>query len=184
MNVLGISGTPRKNGNSEHLLNAALEPFVEDGWEVTKILLSKKVIQPCTGCETCVNNRKCIISDDMDEVYEAFIKCDTIIISAPAYYRNVPAQLKALMDRTFAANDVLKGKLGGAISVGRGSSGGGQCIVLTIINNYYLSSGMLCVPGELNGVTATADKPGDIFNQPLRLEQAKILGRNLINYSK
>jgi multimeric flavodoxin WrbA len=184
MNVLGISGTPRKGGNSEHLLNAALEPFVEAGWDITKILLSEKIIQPCSGCETCVDSGVCSIDDDMDEVYKALEKCDAIIISAPAYYRNVPAQLKAVMDRTFATKGVLKGRFGGAISVGRGSSGGGQCIVLTIINNYYLSSGMLCVPGELNGVVATADKPGDILSQPRRLEQAQILGRNIVEYSK
>jgi len=183
MNVLGISGTPRKNGNSEHLLLAALEPFAEAGWGVTEILLSEKIIQPCVGCEDCVEIGKCVISDAMDEVYQAFEECDAMIISSPAYYRNVPAQLKALMDRTFAAKDTLKGKFGGAISVGRGSSGGGQCIVLTIINNYYLSSGMLCVPGELNGVVATADKPGDILTQTRRLEQARILGKNIIKYA-
>jgi len=43
---------------------------------------------------------------------------------------------------------------------------------------------MICVPGELNGVVATADKPGDILNQPRRLEQARILGRNIIEYAK
>ena len=42
MRILGISGTPRKNGNSECLLNAALEPFAEAGWEIRKILLSEK----------------------------------------------------------------------------------------------------------------------------------------------
>ena len=183
MNILGISGTPRKSGNSEHLLNAALEPFTEAGWDVTKILLSEMIIQPCTGCEICVDNGKCVIGDEMDKVYRAFDACDALIISSPAYYRNVPAQLKALMDRTFAAKDSLKGKFGGAISVGRGSSGGGQCIVLTIINNYCLSNGMLCVPGELNGVVATADKPGDILKQTRRLEQARILGENIIKYT-
>jgi len=184
MNVLGISGTPRKGGNSEHLLNAALEPFIEAGWDITKILLSDIFIQPCTGCESCVDSGVCNIEDGMNNVYRAFTQCDAIIISAPTYYRNVPAQLKALMDRTFAAKGVLQGKFGGAICVGRGSSGGGQCIVLTIINNYYLSSGMLCVPGELNGVVATADKPGDILNHPQRLKQARILGENIVKYAK
>ena len=184
MNVLGLSGTPRKGGNSEILLDAALEPFVEAGWGITKILLSEKKVEPCTGCETCKERGNCHISDDMTEIYSAFAKCKAIIISAPSYYRNVPAQLKAVMDRTFAAKGSLKGKFGGAISVGRGSSGGGQCIVLTIIHNFYLSNGVLCVPGELNGVAATADKPGDILSQPHRLEQARILGRNILHLAK
>ncbi|MDR1329000.1 MAG: flavodoxin family protein [Oscillospiraceae bacterium] len=185
MNILGISGTPRKGGNSEILLNAALEPFDEAKWTIRKILLSDVKIEPCTGCETCVGRNECHISDDMGKIYEAYNWCDAVIISSPAYYRNVPAQLKAVIDRTFAMKDhPLKGKLGGTISVGRSTSGGGQTNVLNAIHNFYLSSGMLCVPGELNGVTASADKPGDILTQPHRLEQARILGRNIISYCR
>jgi len=184
MNVLGISGTPRKGGNSEILLDAALQPFVEAGWNVTKILLSEKKIEPCVGCEACIGGEACYIADDMTKVYDAYEKCDAIIISAPAYCRNVPAQLKALFDRTYAirGQKLLQGKFGGAISVGKGTCGG-QSIVLNIIHNFYLSSGMLCVPGELNGVSAVADKLGDILNQPRRLEQARVLGRNILEVS-
>ena len=184
MNILGISGTPRKGGNSEILLNHALEPFAEAKWSIKEILLSEKKIEPCIGCESCVERKTCFMSDDMNEIYEAYEWCDALIISSPAYYRNVTAQLKAVIDRTFAVkNQSLKGKLGGAISVGRSTSGGGQTNVLGSIYNFFLSSGMLCVPGELNGVTVSADKPGDVLAQPHRLEQARILGRNIISYS-
>lgn len=184
MNILGISGTPRKGGNSEILLDVALEPFVEANWDVTRILLSEKRIEPCTGCDSCVKNKACCINDDMNEIYKAYEKCNAIIISTPAYWRNVPAQLKAVIDRTYGSKSgSLKGKLGGAIAVGRGQ-GGGQAIVINIIYNFYLSSGALCVPAETNGVTAVADKPGDILEQPRRLEQARILGRNIISYAK
>jgi hypothetical protein len=47
-----------------------------------------------------------------------------------------------------------------------------------------LSCGVICVPGELNGVTAVADKPGDILNQKNRLEQAEILGSNVLRVAK
>ena len=181
MNILGISGTPRKGGNSEILLNAALEPFAEAKWGIHKILLSEKKIESCVGCETCGGGNPCFIDDDMREVFEAFEICDALIISAPSYWRNVPSQLKALFDRTFAVREKkpLNGKLGGAIAVGRAAAGGGQSIVINIIYNFYLSAGALCVPGELNGVTASADKPGDILTQPRRLEQARILGENI-----
>ena len=185
MKILGISGTPRRNGNSECLLNTALEPFAEAKWNIKKVLLSEKIINPCIGCDSCVEDEPCCIADDMNEVYRLFEWCDAIIISSPSYYRNVPAQLKALIDRTYAMKThLLKGKLGGAIAVGRSTSGGGQTNVLEAINNFYLSSGMLCVPGELNGVTVSADKPSDVLGQPHRLEQARVLGRNIITYSK
>ena len=182
MTVLGISGTPRKGGNSEILLDAALEPFVAASWDVKRILLSEKKIEMCTGCETCIERKKCFINDNMTEIYEAFEACNAIIISSPSYWRNVPAQLKAVFDRCYGYKKTLKGKYGGAIAVGRATAGGGQSKVLDVIHNFYLSSGVLCVPGEINGVTASADKPGDILAQPRRLEQARILGRNIINY--
>ncbi|MCL2461750.1 MAG: flavodoxin family protein, partial [Defluviitaleaceae bacterium] len=115
---------------------------------------------------------------------ETYRECDAIIISSPVYYRNVSAQLKAVFDRTHAAHASLSGKPGGAIAVGRGLAGGGQAIALNVIYNFYLSCGALCVPGELNGVAAAADRPGDILSQPRRLEQAEILGRNVMRYAR
>jgi multimeric flavodoxin WrbA len=181
MKVIGISGSPRSNGNSEILLHHALEPFKENKWEVTTFLLSERIVAPCKGCDDCSSLGKCSITDDMDILYEAYETCSAIIIASPVYYRNVTAQLKAVFDRSYAARDKhpLADKLGGAIAVGRGT-GGGQSIVLTVIYNYFLSSGTICIPGELNGVTAVADQPGDILQQPKRLRQARVLGENIL----
>ena len=121
----------------------------------------------------------------MGLLYEEFAACDALIIASPVYYRNVTAQLKAIFDRSYAVRGrrPLTDKVGGAIAVGRGS-GGGQSLVLTIIHNYLLSSGAACVPGELNGVSAVADKPGDILLQPSRLRQARILGENVLRWAE
>lgn len=185
MMVLGISGTPRKGGNSEVLLEAALEPFAEAGWAVERILMSERRVLPCTGCERCAQSQACVQQDDMAAVYEAYARCNAMVIASPVYWRNVPAQLKALFDRTYGTQVQarLAGKLGGAMAVGRGS-GAGQAIVLNVIHNFYLSCGMLCVPGELNGVTAVADKPGEIRAQPRRLRQARALGENILRYAR
>lgn len=185
MKVIGISGSPRKDGNSEILLRHALEPFRKQGWDVVQFHLSSYNVLPCKGCDCCQVTGECIIEDDMKLLYEEFGKCDAIIISSPAYYRNVTAQLKAVFDRTYATKNKkpLEGKFGGAIAVGRGQDGG-QSIVLAIIYNYFLSSGVLCVPGELNGVSASADKPGDILTQPNRLKQTRILGENILRYAE
>lgn len=185
MKVIGISGSPRKGGNSEILLNHALEPFKEKGWEVIQFHLSSYSVLPCEGCECCQSIGKCKLEDDMKLLYEEYLKCDAVIIASPAYYRNVTAQLKAVFDRTYATKlkKPLEGKFGGAIAVGRGQDGG-QSIVLTVIYNFFLSSGVLCVPGELNGVAVSADKLGDILLQPNRLMQARILGENIIRYAQ
>ncbi len=181
MRVLGISGSPRAAGNTETLLQYALEPFREKGWAVTSFLLSNKVVAPCTGCEDCSQTGKCLLEDDMEELYAEYAACDALIIASPVYYRNVTAQLKAVFDRSYAvyAKHLLTNKVGGAIAVGRGT-GGGQSLVLTAIYNFLLSSGAISIPGELNGVSAVADKAGEILQQPQRLRQARVLGENVL----
>jgi multimeric flavodoxin WrbA len=185
MKVVGISGSPRKGGNTEALLGRALDPFRESGWIVKEHLLSSCTIAPCVACESCHATGVCAIDDDMRQIYEDFNDCDALIIGTPVYYRNVSAQLKAVFDRSYAVRSArpLAGRFGGAIAVGRGT-GGGQCIALTVIHNFFLSMGVVCVPGELNGVSAMADRPGDVLRDEKRLLQARILGENILRLAE
>ncbi len=185
MNVIGISGTPRKKGNSELLLRYALKPFENNGWKVKTFLLSGLKIKPCNACDTCRETGACIINDDMQEIYDAFRWCNAIIISSPVYYLNVSAQLLSLLDRHYAVHDEkpLEGKVGGAIAVGNGTCGG-QTLAVNAIFAWMLSCGIVCVPGELSAVKAVADKPGDIINQEDQLRQAEILGFNILKATK
>lgn len=186
MKVVGISGSPRKGGNTECLVRECIDEFTRHSWTTSEIYLSDRTIKPCIGCESCVESGICVVAnDDAKLLFEELASCDAVIIGSPAYYRNVTAQLKAVFDRSFAysSNKILMGKPGGAIAVGRGE-GGGQSIVLTIIYNYLLSCGALPISGELNGLSARADKPGDIMMQERRLNQARILARNIIEYTE
>ncbi len=185
MNILGISGTPRENGNSEILLQYALRPFEEQGWQVKHLPIREMNIEHCRGCDKCRELKTCVIDDDMPQVYDAFRWCDAVIVSSPVYSRTVAARLMALLERHYAVNEErpLEGKPGGAIAVGAGTSGG-QSITIMAIYNWMLSRGIVCVPGEMNGVTAVASDPGDILKQPERLKQAEILGENVLNVAK
>jgi len=185
MEVLGISGSPRQGGNTEVLIEHALEPFRENDWSVMEFFLSDHNVAPCDGCDICRETGECVIADDMDLLYEKFGSCDAIIIGSPVYYRNVSAQLKAVFDRNHALlkKKPLTGKPGGAIVVGGGASGG-QSLALTIIYNFFLSAGAVAVPGERNGLAAVAGKAGDILKQPERLKQARILGENVLKYAE
>lgn len=185
MNVIGISGTPRKKGNSELLLRFALKPFENNGWNVKIFLFSELEIKPCNACGSCKKTGICIINDDMHKIYDAFRWCNAIIISSPVYFLNVSAQLLALLDRHYAVDNEkpLEGKVGGAITVGGGFTGG-QTIALNAIYTWMLSCGIICVPGELFGVKAVAGKPGDVLNQKNQLKQAEILGFKILKTAK
>ncbi len=181
MNVIAISGTPRKKGNSELLLRYALKPFENNGWNVKIFLLSDLEIKACKACDSCKETGTCIINDDMQEIYDAFRWCNAIIISSPVHFLNVSAQLLALLNRHYAVDGErpLEGKVGGAIAVGGGTSGG-QTLAINAIYSWMLSCGIICVPGELYGVKAVAGKPGDVLNQKNLLRQAEILGFNIL----
>ena len=185
MKVVGISGTPRKGGNTECLVRECLNEFAKQGWMVSEFFLSEKTVKPCIGCDSCVGNGVCVIADDdASALYADLIDCDAVIIGSPVYYRNVTAQLKAVFDRNYPYGyKTLEGKPGGAIAVGRGE-GAGQAMTLMVIYNFMLSCGGLPVPGEMNGLSARADKPGDILSQERRLNQTRILARNVIKYAE
>jgi len=185
MKVVGISGTPRKGGNTECLVKECLNEFAKQGWTISEFFLSEKTIKPCIGCDFCKENGVCAITDDdASALFGDIINCDAVIIGSPVYYRNVTAQLKAVFDRNYPYGyKTLEGKPGGAIAVGRGE-GAGQATTLMVIYNFMLSCGGLPVPGEMNGLSTRADKPGDILSQERRLNQARILARNVMEYAE
>jgi multimeric flavodoxin WrbA len=119
--ILAISGSPRKGGNTEVLLNTALDKCRASGFDTDTFYLSEYHINPCVGCELCGEEKRCVLSgDDMAIFVQKAALCDAILIGSPAYYRNVTAQLKALFDRThgYDSMSLFKGKPGGAITVG------------------------------------------------------------------
>ena len=100
--VLILSGSPRKNGNSDILCNEFARGAIEAGHEVEKIRVAEKNIGYCRGCYACRDTGVCAIKDDMTEVLQKMIDADVIVLASPVYFYSIDAQLKALIDRTVA----------------------------------------------------------------------------------
>ncbi len=101
--VLILSGSPRKNGNSDLLCDEFMRGALENGNDVEKIHVAEKNIGYCRGCYYCSkNNGVCSIKDDMAEILQKMIDADVIVLASPVYFYSVDAQLKALIDRTVA----------------------------------------------------------------------------------
>jgi multimeric flavodoxin WrbA len=99
MNIIGISASPRRHGNSETLLDHALAGAISAGAKTEKIVLSLLDIRPCHGSDACLKKAKCFVKDDMKHLLDKIAKADGIIISSPVYFGSVTAQLKAMIDR-------------------------------------------------------------------------------------
>ena len=100
--ILILSGSPRKNGNSDMLCDEFMRGAVESGHQVEKIRVAEKNIGFCRGCYACKDTGKCVIKDDMAEVLQKMIDTDVFVLASPVYFYSIDAQLKAVIDRTVA----------------------------------------------------------------------------------
>ncbi len=101
-NVLILSGSPRKCGNSDLLCDEFMRGAKEAGHKVEKINVADKKIAPCRACYACKGTGKCAIKDDMADILQAIIDADVLVLASPVYFYSIDAQLKALIDRTVA----------------------------------------------------------------------------------
>ena len=99
MNILILSGSPRKGGNTELLADAFAKGVMEHH-HVEIVSVRDYKVSPCFGCNTCFKtNGICAQTDDMACIYEKMAQADMLVIASPVYFYGVSAQLKAVIDR-------------------------------------------------------------------------------------
>lgn len=108
--VLILSGSPRKNGNSDILCDEFARGAAEAGHEVEKIRIAEKRIGYCHACYACRGTGVCSIKDDMAEIMQKMIVCDVMVLASPVYFYSIDAQLKAVIDRSVARWTEVKDK--------------------------------------------------------------------------
>ena len=179
--ILGIIGSPRKGGNTEIVVNEALNAAKQVGTEVEALHLVEKDIRPCDGCLSCAKTGSCRIDDDFMDVFEKMAQVDAIIIASPSYFESVTPQVKSLIDRAGYYNinaldrSAFTGKVGAAIAVARRT---GLATVWKQIILFILSQGMI-VPGIAGFPNAIAQKRGDVIMDIEGMEKARELGRTV-----
>ena len=97
--ILVISTSPRKGGNSDTLADAFIQGAREAGHAVEKITLHDKNIGFCKGCLTCVKTQRCIIHDDAAAIVRQMLTADVLVFATPIYYYGMCGQMKTLLDR-------------------------------------------------------------------------------------
>lgn len=103
MNIIGIIASQRKEGNTAFIVNKILEGAKEQGAETQAFSFSDLTIEPCHGCWACHKREQgCIIKDDMQKIYDAMERADTVVLGLPIYMGQMSAQGKIITDRLFA----------------------------------------------------------------------------------
>ena len=102
MKIIAFNGSPRKNANTQTLVEAVLKGAESKGAETRLINLNELNIKGCQGCEACKKDLgKCFVKDDLSPLLKEMAECDAVVLGTPVYYYQVSAQLKALVDRFY-----------------------------------------------------------------------------------
>lgn len=190
MRVLGILGSPRRGGNSELLLDKALEGANSTGLDTEKIVLNELKFSPCQECGGCAESGKCVIDDDMRIVYKKLEEAGALILATPVFFGSLPAQVKAMIDRyqcLWVAKYVLgkkaikSGKKGFLILVSASNRDKFFKNAESIVKNFFA---VLDIEFKGNLYCPNIDKKGKVLEHPDCLKPAFELGRKALKQKK
>ena len=178
-NIVLLSGSPRKKGNTDKLAAAFMEGARSAGKTVTLFRVADMKIHGCRGCGHCrAEVGVCVQEDDMLSILDALYKADALVLASPVYYFGVTAQLKLAVDRLFAldaANAPVK-RVALLMTCGdaRDSVARGAIVMVDEMRDYYGwdTAGVLVAAGFPTGGGIDIEGRGE-------LEQARALGREI-----
>ncbi len=185
MKILGILGSPRRQGNSEILLMAFLQGAREGGAAVTEVFLRDRKISPCQEIYHCFKDGTCPIKDDMQGLYDQLLEADVVVLATPIFFYGVSAQTKTMMDRTQALwsrryvikKDFPGGNRQGVLLAVGATKGRLLFVGARLTAKYFFDALNVRYAAEL--LVRGVDEKGAIQERPEVLEQARDLGRRL-----
>lgn len=102
-NIVVITGSPRKNGNSFAMTDAFVREAEAKGASVIRFDAAMMQVGGCHACETCFKTDKaCSFDDDFNTMAPAILAADAVVFSTPVYWYSIPAQLKAVIDKLYS----------------------------------------------------------------------------------
>lgn len=184
--LLGLAGSPRRNGNTDALLDEALRGAIAGGASTEKIYVAQLDIHPCRACNACARKGECIQKDDMTLLYEKLATADILLVASPIFFYGVTAQLKSLIDRCQAlwnrkytlAQPVRRGERGKGAFIAAGATGGQKLFAGAILTvKYFFDPLDVDYTAELT--FRHLEERGAVTKEPALLDKAYQLGYEL-----
>jgi multimeric flavodoxin WrbA len=187
MKVLGILGSPRREGNTEILLDEALRGASDHGGLCEKIILRDLKITPCLEIYKCAEDGVCAIQDEMQGLFPKIIQAERLLLASPIFFYSVPALAKAMIDRCqslWVKKYILKlpvspiaERKGVFISVAA-TRGKKLFDGVRLTVKYFFDAIDVAYSDEL--LVRGADEKGEVRDQPEALQAAYDLGQRLV----
>jgi multimeric flavodoxin WrbA len=179
MRILALVGSPRKNGNTEILVEEILRGARTNGHSIEKLRIYDYDILPCIDCRSCKRSESgynCALSDGMREIYPKLEAADIIIFGTPIYWYGPTAKMKLLIDRLrpYIASKRLSGKKGIVVVPSEeGPNCCGPLMQMFRMSFDYLGMNMA------GSILASAYERGEVMKSPEDLSKAFELGASL-----
>jgi len=169
MKITAICGSPRERNTLsiiENILN--LIKSNDDEIETELIMVSRRNIRHCDGCNECKEEGKCPIRDEMKEVNDAISGSDALLLGSPTYFDNVTGVMKDFMDRTnpLTKSMALKGKVAAIVATGS--------LDMNSINKAVENMRSFCNAHEMNIIGYLGALDTSLGNEVVLNEMAKI----------
>lgn len=178
MNIVILSGSPRKGGNTDLLV----ETFVKGASANNKveiISIQDYKVNPCSACNMCFKNENnaCVQKDDMTKIYQKLNDADMIVIASPVYFYGLSSQLKAIIDRCHnPIRDTFHITKAALLLVGAASL---PELFDSIITEYNLCLNFFKIEDMGKVLVRQVNNKGDIKNKTEALAEAFQLGQSI-----
>lgn len=177
MKILALTGSPRKEGNTDILVDRVLSGAATAGHQCEKIYLYDLDLLPCIDCRTCKKGDKvCTRDDDMRDIYPKIEGADVIIFGTPLYWYGPSGPMKLLIDRLlpYSGTGSLKGKQ--AVLVIPSAEGPAACDA--VVTMFRLSFDYLGI-GIADVLLPIAYEKGEVAKDAEILDRAYMAGSSL-----
>ncbi|WP_319402942.1 flavodoxin family protein [uncultured Anaeromusa sp.] len=183
MKVVGINGSPRKEGNTSIIIKEVFKELEKNGIETELIQLGGLPVRACMACMKCfeMKNGKCVIQNDVfNDVIDKMRKADGVLLGSPVYSADVTPEMKALLDRGALVSHanggaLLNHKVAGSVTAVRRS---GALHAFDTMNHFlHITESFLVGASYWNMVHGL--EPGDVLHDEEGMKNMQVLGQNM-----
>jgi multimeric flavodoxin WrbA len=191
--VLGVVGSPRKNGNTAKLVKRALEGAASvPGVETELYEMGGKKFHHCTGCLSCAETGECVFKDDLSDFIARYLQADGMILASPIYHMSVTGLMKNAIDRlgnSLFCNYASRGldfprfsKVCGTLTVGFHRYGGQDFVNMFMINSSLVMNGVV-VSGDtvMGNYIGAAANTGELSMERLKSKDGILGDKEALN---
>ena len=182
MKVVAFNGSPRKDGNTQTLLQTVLAEIEQEGIQTEIVQLGGRNIRGCIACYKCFENRnrRCAVDKDiLNECIGKMESADGILLGSPTYFANMSTEVKALIDRAGlvakANEDMFRRKVGAAVVAVRRA---GAVHTMDSIHHFF-TIGQMIIPGASYWNIGFGREKGQVSGDEEGMRTMQTLGRNM-----